>query len=112
MNSEKMIEELKCSISNDGHFLIKPIALTCGHCICRNCIPCSHIDEIRCKICDSVAKLDSTECYVAKEAQQALNFCNGDVFQIFEKETTDLLKEFKGIYLNVFSSSVFFFIIS
>ena len=35
----QLIEELKCALSDEEHFVIKPIALSCGHSIYQNCIP-------------------------------------------------------------------------
>ena len=82
MLDEQLIDELKCALSDEEHFFIKPITLSCGHSACKNCIP----DQ-------------SNE----KGAQHALNLCIGDIFQSLEKETTDRLKELKGIYLNGYS---------
>ena len=36
---DEIIEELKCAFSDEEHFLVKPIALVCGHSVCQKCIP-------------------------------------------------------------------------
>ena len=95
MISEERIEEIKCAFSDEEHFLIKPISLLCGHSICQNCIPAACTVEIRCKICDLVSKQDLTEPSISKLAQESVNFCMVDIFQILEKETKDRLNELK-----------------
>ena len=53
---DEIIEELKCAFSDEEHFLVKPIALVCGHSVCQKCIPDENIKEIKCKICDTASK--------------------------------------------------------
>ena len=55
MITEETLKELTCAHSDDDHFLIKPISLTCGHFICQKCIPDGHIEGIKCKICDLIS---------------------------------------------------------
>ena len=95
MISKEKITELTCAISDDDHFSIKPLALTCGHSFCRNCIPDGHIEGIKCKICDS--NQDLNEPKISNEAQQAIQFNIGDILQILEKETSERLNELKGM---------------
>ena len=96
-----MIKELKCAISDDEHFLIKPISLACGHSICQKCILDGHNEGIKCKICDLVSNQDLTQIQVSNEAQQAIQFNIGDIFQILEKETSDRLNELKSMIKNL-----------
>ena len=51
----------KLKKTDDDYFLIKPLALTFGHSICRNCIPYGHIEGIKCKICYLVSNQDLNE---------------------------------------------------
>ena len=102
MISKETIKKLKCAFSDDEHFLIKPIALTCGHSICQKCIQDEHIEGIKCKICDLVSNKDLAQLKVSNEAQKAIQFNIGDIFQILEKETSDQLNELKGMIKNSF----------
>ena len=61
MISKEKITEITCAISDDDYFLIKPLELTFGHSICRNCIPDGHIEGIKCKICYLVSNQDLNE---------------------------------------------------
>ena len=111
MIRKETIKESKCVISDDDHFSIKPISLTCGHSICQNCIPDGHSVGIKCKICDLVSNQDLNQLKVSNEAQQAIQFNIGDEFQILEKETTDRLNELKGMIKHSFVLIVSIFIV-
>ena len=96
MNQE-VLDVLKCALSDKEHFLIKPIPLKCGHCVCRNCILNEKIKEIKCNICNIVSEQDFNTFLVSKTSQQALKFCIVDIFQMLEEETSNQLNELKGI---------------
>ena len=94
MIRKETIKELECALSDDEHFLLKPISLKCGHSICRSCIPDEHIVGIKCKICNL------NQLQISNETQHAIQFTLGNIgniFQILERETSDRLNEFKGI---------------
>ena len=62
LNKKNRISEfndLKCGITDD-HIVREPISLSCGHCICKNCVPDIQEANINCKICsvETVAYLD------------------------------------------------------
>ena len=109
MASKEKIEELKCALSDDKHFLIKPISLTCGHSICQSCIPDGHIGEINCKICNLLS--DFIQLKVSNETQQAIQSNIGDILQILEREISDRLNELKGIINHLFILTVSIFIL-
>ena len=40
MISEDILEEQKCALSDQEHFIVEPITLpNCGHSVCKKCIP-------------------------------------------------------------------------
>ncbi len=40
MNSAQILDEFRCALSDDNHFLINPIQLSkCGHSVCKDCLP-------------------------------------------------------------------------
>ena len=95
MISEEL-EELTCALSDDEHFLIKPIELTCGHYFCQECKPEENIKEIRCKICNVLTTQDFGSLIVSDSSQQILKLRIGDIFEVLEAETTIKLNELKG----------------
>ena len=105
MNDE-ILKEFKCAFSDEEHFLVKPIALACGHSVCQKCIPWITLaddnanekrKEIKCKICGLVSNQDLKLSSVSKISQKALNLSIADIFQNLEKETTGLLNKLRGI---------------
>lgn len=59
------LDSLRCALSYDAHFIQCPIPLTCGHAVCKKCIPII-LDEnsniikktIVCDICGQENKSD------------------------------------------------------
>ena len=49
MICEELLEKLKCAVSDEEHFIIKPISLACGHLVSKTCI--RNMRELKCKIC-------------------------------------------------------------
>ena len=52
MISDGSYDEFVCALSNDKHYMNKPVVLTdCGHAACRKCIPKEITEDSKCKIC-------------------------------------------------------------
>ena len=47
------LDEYRCCLSDDKHFIIKPIKLTkCGHSACNECFPKDNLKVVKCKKCE------------------------------------------------------------
>jgi hypothetical protein len=110
MNSAEILQEFRCALSDDNHFLINPIPLSkCGHSVCKNCLPNdTKVQSIRCKICLMITEDDFSEIQVPKGFKQALKLCLGNIFELIEKQTSSKLNELKSIK-NVYFLEVFKF---
>ena len=98
MLSEETLEELKCALSVQCHFVIEPISLhKCGHSVCKNCVPKDELKEIKCKICGLVSKQDLNEIQASKGIQKLLKMCIEDIFKILKEETSLKLNDLKGM---------------
>jgi hypothetical protein len=52
MKKTKILESLECALSTRlKHISINPIGLSCGHSICKKCIPKDQIADITCVHC-------------------------------------------------------------
>jgi hypothetical protein len=53
MNSAEILDEFRCALSDDNHFLINSIQLSkCGHSVCKDCLPNdTKVQSIKCKTC-------------------------------------------------------------
>ena len=83
MIEEEVLEELKCALSDEEHFVIAPITLPyCGHSICKTCMLKSDLKEIKCKLCGLVSVQDFRKFEVSKGTQKLLKMCLEDIFKI------------------------------
>jgi hypothetical protein len=57
---------LQCALSLDKHIVIQPLALSCGHSICKDCLPLNGNYKFNCLICE---KQNKTDLYSCKESQ-------------------------------------------
>ncbi len=110
MDSTEILDEFRCALSDDNHFLINPITLSkCGHSVCKDCLPNgSKVQSIECKKCGVVTEDYFSEIQVPKVLKQALKFCLGNIFELIEIETKSKLNELKSIK-NVYLLEVFEF---
>jgi hypothetical protein len=108
MDSTETLDEFRCALSNDNHFLINPITLSkCGHSVCKNCLPNNtKVQSIKCKTCGMITEDIFSEFSVSKGLKQALKLCLGNIFELIESETKSKLNELKSIkkvyFLEVF----------
>ena len=90
----KIFTELYCGLAND-HVVKEPISLSCGHCICKQCVP-DQI-KIKCKICS--IEMDKSELRVDNESAQVkrmiLSSLSG-LFEELEKRATNEINSFKS----------------
>ena len=97
MINNENFKVLKCAISDQEHFVIDPIAINCGHTICKKCVPKDDLKKIKCKICGLVSKQDFNEPQASQGIQQLLKIYFKDIFKILESETSLKLSELKGM---------------
>lgn len=66
MISRNSLSLLQCALSIDKHIVIQPLALSCGHNICKSCLPLNGNFKFKCLICE---KQNKTDLYMCKESQ-------------------------------------------
>jgi hypothetical protein len=94
MDLTEILDEFKCALSDDNHFLIDPIPLyKCGHSVCKDCLPNNtKVQSIECKKCGMITEDVFSEIPVSKGLKQALKLCLGNIFEVIESQTS--LKQF------------------
>jgi hypothetical protein len=96
MDSENL-DEFRCCLSDDKHFIIQPITLTkCGHSACKECFPNVYQKTIQCKRCNVVSELDFKTSQVSAAFKIALKFLYENMFLVIEKETRSKIKDLKS----------------
>jgi hypothetical protein len=99
MDSTEILNEFRCALSDDNHFLINPITLSkCGHSVCKDCLPNdSNVQSIKCKKCGVITEDVFSKISVPKGFKEALKLCLGNIFELIEKQTSSKLNELKSI---------------
>ena len=98
---QENLDEFRCCLSEDQHFLIKPLTLPiCGHSVCKECLPKDEQKIIKCKKCDVVSHFDFTISQVnlsTKVVKIELTSLYENMFEILEKETSSKINHLKSI---------------
>ena len=63
-NIKPLLEIFRCALGEDEHIYKEPITLSCGHCICKSCIP-EIKDKLTCKICGDENKTNLNDLKVS-----------------------------------------------
>ena len=87
-------EDLNCGLTND-HIVKEPISLSCGHCICTQCVPDQV--KIKCKICSeetdkSKLEINTKSVLVKTIIKSSLS----GLFEELEKRATNEINSFKS----------------
>jgi hypothetical protein len=85
-----------CALAEDQHFIEAPISLSCGHSICKDCIPA--VDpSIVCKICN---KQNIINLAVAEEnltINKLISLKLAELFQCINIRIRDSRESLKGL---------------
>ena len=88
MVTEEFLNEIKCCLNDDGHYVNEPILMKCGANACKNCINESHNEVLECKKCNGQHnKSDYVNAVINKFVQ---NFQNANLNAIVEDIKTRL----------------------
>ena len=102
MISDGSYEEFECAIADDKHFLKSPITLpSCGHSVCRDCLPSSTNTEILCKLCGKINKTSRNlkDDHEPLALTKALRRNLENLFSVLEKQSILQLHKLKGGYI-------------
>lgn len=98
MANDDNLNEFQCALSTTKHIIQNPILVSCGHYVCKKCLPnCNNSKlSILCKLCEKKIEVDLTENYQSfsfkKKFQSSLNH----LFYYMEREFSKALNDFKG----------------
>lgn len=98
MISSELVESLECALSNKlGHIAKNAITLSCGHSICKECIPDENY-EIKCSHCNEInfnnLKLLKETIALKSLFKNSLN----QLFNYLEEKFKTSLNDLKGIF--------------
>jgi hypothetical protein len=84
---EAPTQKLQCALSADKKHSVRkhPINLTCGHSLCKACLP-KNFTTIKCEICNKVTDQYDIESVLFKNSSNSLQACLSIIFYTLEKE--------------------------
>lgn len=111
MISQDILQTLQCGLSNDDHILMQPVSLSCGHSVCKKCIPLNfnydgvetgcgtiHNEQInKCKLCGKQNTINLNQMNESQPVKQLLKLYLNDLFQMLEERFDESIKSLKGI---------------
>ena len=96
-----IIKLAECSLAENKHLIQIAIGLSCGHHICKKCIPQnSNNSQIKCLKCDKINQTDLRKCEAVEKVK---NISKANIDRFYDS-TCNLLneeiKKYKGYLLN------------
>ena len=89
----KLLKQAECSLAEDNHLIQVAISLSCGHHVCKKCIPVkSNNLQIKCLKCGKINNTDLSKCEEAEIIKELLE-SNIDTF--YDSTCNMLLAEMK-----------------
>lgn len=99
MISSKIFESLECGLSTHlKHISINPIAISCGHTVCKQCIPKNVEENITCCHCNTSQKvpIDQNESLPTKSLFTVLI---DKMFEYIEDKFKNSLENLKSNFI-------------
>jgi hypothetical protein len=96
---EKILNQMRCCFSDDGHIVQEPLLLKCGLNACKKCVDNSATATLNCFGCNGTHdKKDFIDAPIVKIVDSLIHSFLDDLFEDLEdklKSTCDLLKGFE-----------------
>ena len=98
MLADEIIQSITCAISTDGHFVRKPLGLSCGHAICSACVPLKDKQQIKCKLCSQINRVNLDDLNESKAVKQLIKVHFNQLFNIVENRFETSLTHLKSLF--------------
>jgi len=59
---DSILSEITCSLAENRHIVEAAIALSCGHFICKKCIPTNNNNQVKCLKCNQINEIPLGKC--------------------------------------------------
>ena len=58
MDFDEILQVVECALGTDKHLLQNALGLSCGHYVCKKCIPANNNYQFKCPKCSETNKYD------------------------------------------------------
>ena len=88
-----LLRELYCGLTND-HVVKEPISLSCGHSICKACVPDQA--KIKCKICSEETEKSNLQINKESLFSKMIKSSLSGLFEELEERANNEINSFKS----------------
>jgi gas vesicle protein len=100
MTLKNALQLLECALSvsnKDGkHFAHEPIPISCGHSICKACVPSNNDYNIKCSHCGELNKLNLKDCKESFTTKLLFENFLSDLYPLIQTNFKKTLKKLKA----------------
>ena len=100
------LKSVICTATQYHHVCKDPIALSCGHCICQDCIPADPNAQLNCNTCDSLNQNNLRESKVSSATQHLIRENMKELLAFTKEELKNTFEQVRGKMGDIF---LFFF---
>lgn len=87
---------IECAQSVNKHIVYQPIQLSCGHSICKSCIPNDSSHEIKCSICNEKNQINLRLCKESLLTKSILKLNVNELFEVLEARFRKAIPHLQG----------------
>ena len=91
-----------CTATEDEHICKDPIALSCGHCICQDCIPADLNAQLNCNACGSLNQNNLRESSISLSTQHLISENMNELLAFTKDELRKTFEQLRGKIENVY----------
>lgn len=95
MISPEILDLIQCALSKDKHIVMNPIAMSCGHSVCKNCVPSEVHQRIKCLNCSEVNENDLDKSKESLAAKRLFKLHINELFVLIEEKFENALHQLK-----------------
>lgn len=99
MIPEAVLEIVECALSRDNHIASSPMTLSCGHVICKNCIPTDGSRFLKCNLCNEINDFSLNSSKESFASRKIFFSYINELFDLVKERFKDSICKLKGIIL-------------
>lgn len=96
MISPETLDSIQCALSKNRHFVEHPITMSCGHTICKKCIPNdNNQQQLKCLICNELNEHNLNTSKESTAVKTLMRVFLNDLFYLIEDKFNTSIRQLK-----------------